>query len=271
MRRLLLILALLPGVVLPRPVAPSAAPAGEPPQTLVLCFEDSDVLPWRTRNKVGMNFVMLEAVAARTGLRFEYQGRPWRRCQDDLRRGSVDGAFGISVTPERQTFMVFPGGDTPDPTKRMFDGGYVLVRRRHTAVTFDGARIRGLSGPIGAQPATSIAQDLRREGYPVDDAAPTPQALLQKLASGRVAAAAVGTDQMHQLLREKHAWLSDIEVLPQPLVEKPYFLALSQSFAGRHPAIASRVWEAIGEVRESEAYQAELARMRDRLDRGSPP
>jgi polar amino acid transport system substrate-binding protein len=270
MRRLLLILAMLPGVVQPRPVAPLALPADEPPRTLVLCFEDSDVLPWRTRDKVGLNFVMLDAVAERIGLRFEYQGRPWRRCHDDLRAGRVDGTFGISVTPERQGFAAFPGGDAPDATQRMFEGGYVLVRRRGSALDFDGERITGLVGAIGAEPATSIAQDLRRRGYAVDDAAPSPQALLRKLAAGRIAAAAVGTDQMHQLRQQRHPWLLELEVVERPLVEKPYFLALSKPLVARHPELARRVWQAVAEVRESEAYQGELARVRGDSDGGSP-
>jgi polar amino acid transport system substrate-binding protein len=271
MRRLLLILAMLPGVVLPRPVAPTAAPATESPRTLVLCFEDSDVLPWRTRDKVGLNFVMLEAVAARSGLRFEYQGRPWRRCHDDLRAGRVDGTFGMSVTPERQAFAAFPGGETPDASRRMFEGGYVLVRRRGDSVDYNGQRIVGLVGPIGAEPATSIAQDLRRQGYPVDDAAPNPQALLRKLAAGRLGAAAVGTDQMHQLHQQDHPWLVELEVVERPLVEKPYFLALSKPLVAKHPELARRVWQAVAEVRESEAYQTELARMRGQPAAGSPP
>lgn len=260
---------MLPGVVLPRPVAPLDVPADEPPRTLVLCFEDSDVLPWRTRDKVGLNFTMLDAVADRTGLRFEYQGRPWRRCHDELRVGRVDGTFGISVTPERQGFAAFPGGEAPDATQRMFEGGYVLVRRRGNAVDYDGERITGLVGAIGAEPATSIAQDLRRRGYAVDDAAPSPQALLRKLAAGRIGAAAVGTDQMLQLRQQRHPWLLELEVVERPLVEKPYFLALSKPLVAQHPELARRIWQAVAEVRESEAYQAELARMRGQRDGGA--
>lgn len=273
MRFLAVFFAVVSGAAMAQPAAPapSAAdgtPAGGEPRTLTLCFENTDVLPWRTREKVGLNFTMLDAVAARTGLRLEYQGRPWRRCHDDLRAGRVDGTFGISVTPERQAFAAFPGGDLPDATKRMFEGGYVLVRRRGNAVDYDGERIIGLVGLIGAEPATSIAQDLRRHGYAVDDAAPSPQALLRKLAAGRIGAAAVGTDQMLQLRQQRHAWLDDLEVLPRPLVDKPYFLALSKPLVTRHPELARRIWEAVAEVRESEAYQAELARVRGPLEVG---
>lgn len=272
MRRLLLILAMLPGVVAPRPALPEAgALPGRPPDVLVLCFEDSDVLPWRSRDKVGLNFTMLDAVAARTGVRFEYQGRPWRRCHDDLRAGRVDGTFGMSVTTERLGFAAFPGGDNPDARQRMFEGGYVLVRRRGARVDVDGTRITGLTGPIGAEAATSIAQELRLEGYAVDDAAPSPQALLRKLAAGRIAAAAVGTDQMHQLRRQRPAWLLELEEAPRPLRHKPYFLALSKPFVARHPELAARLWQAVAEVRQSEAYRAALARARGRAVNGGAP
>ncbi len=263
---------MLPGVALSRPAPPTAdALPGAAPSVLVLCFEDSDVLPWRTREKIGLNFTLLNAVAARTGLRFEYQGRPWRRCHDDLRAGRVDGTFGMSVTTERQAFAAFPGGDTPDASRRMFEGGYVLVRRRGTRVDFNGERITGLVGAIGVEPATSIAQELRREGYAVDDAAPSPQALLRKLAAGRIEAAAVGTDQMHQLRWQRHAWLLDLEEAPRPLRHKPYFLALSKPFVARHPELAERIWKAVADVRESEAYQAALADARGRLHAGGAP
>ena len=254
-----MLLLLVATVATARPVAPSSvAPQIVVPERIVLCFEDTDVLPWRTRAKVGLNFTMLDAVAAKTGLRFDYQGRPWRRCHDDLRAGRVDGTFGMSFTPEREAFAVFPAGDPPDATKRMFEGGYVLVRRRRSAVDYDGTQITGLDGPIGTEPATSITQDLRRRGYDVDDAAPSPRALLRKLASGRLGAAAIGTDQMNQLQAEGGSWIGPLEVLPTPLVDKPYFLVFSRQFVASHPHLAERVWDAIAEVRESESYQAEV-------------
>lgn len=87
----------------------------------------------------------------------------------------------------------------------MFEGGYVLVRRAGTRVSFDGGRIQDLSGPIGAEPSHSIALDLARAGYEVDDGSPGPEALLRKLKAGRLGAAAVGTDQAHNLQRDDPA------------------------------------------------------------------
>lgn len=245
----------------------SAAPAAK--TTIVLCFENTDVLPWRTRQQTGLNFTLLNAVATRLALDFHYQGRPWRRCQDALRSGRVDGSFGMSYTPERAEFAVYPEGTPPNANQRMFRGGYVLVRRRGTSVDYDGTQIIGLTGPIGTEPATSITQDLRRRGYDVDDEAPSPRALLRKLASGRIGAAAVGTDQMNQQWETREPWLQDLEVLPTPLVDKPYFLVFSRSFSASHPGLAAQIWEAVTTVRNSAEYQQALAATRG--NRPPPP
>jgi polar amino acid transport system substrate-binding protein len=46
-----------------------------------------------------------------------------------------------------------------------------------------------------------------------------------------------------------------VEVLPLPLLEKPYFLMLSHDFVTRQPALAERIWTTIAEVRNSPAYR----------------
>lgn len=237
---------------------PAAEPEAEAKERVVLCFDDLDVAPWRTRRGKGLNFTMLEAVAQRSGIRFTLQPEPWRRCQDNVRRGRVDGSFGMSWTPERAAFALYPGGATPDPHYRMFEGGYLLVRRRGTTVAYDGQRITGLEGNLGAEPATSIAQDLRRRGYRVEDNAPDTVALLRKLASGRLGAAAIGTDQWHNLQREQPERFSSLEALPVPLVNKPYFVVFSKPFAERRPELAQRIWENVAAVRASPEYRAAM-------------
>ncbi len=232
--------------------------SGAEEHVIALCFDDSDVLPWRTREKTGLNFEMLKAVSVALGVQFSFHARPWRRCQDQLKKGEFDGSFGMSFTPERQTFAVYPPGAPSDASLRMFEGGYVLVRRRGTAVNFDGQRVSGLTRPIGAESSMSIVADLRRQGYDVDDGAASSMALLLKLMAERIDAAAIGTDQMRDLLLREGPRLSNLEVLPTPLVIKPYFLVFSKQFVESHPHVAERIWKAIAEHRDSPEYQAAL-------------
>jgi polar amino acid transport system substrate-binding protein len=126
-------------------------------------------------------------------------------------------------------------------------------------VGYDGRRITGLTGTIGAQRGTSITQDLRRQGLPVEDSSPDVRTTVVKLAAGRVHAAAIGTDQAERLLASDGDLAAKVEIVRPPLVEKPYFLVFAPGFAQRHPALVQRTWSAVAVERESPAYRQRLA------------
>lgn len=227
--------------------AKHATPSGE---VWVLCFEDTDIPPWRLRNHTGHNFRLLDAVAARVGIRFVYRGLPWRRCQAALATGEVDGAFANSFTPERRAMGLYPPGEPPQARYRLFSDGYALVRRRGDAVHLEQGRIVGLVGPVGSQAGYSIVDDLRRQGVAVEEGSPDPMALLRKLADGRVGAAAVGLSKMRELEATGDPVFQRIETLPEPLVRKDYFLMVSRQREARDPALAQAIWDAIAEERD---------------------
>jgi polar amino acid transport system substrate-binding protein len=233
---------------------PPPPPPPPPPRTLVLCFEDSDIPPWRMRNQTGHNFRLLDAVARNTSVRFVYRGLPWRRCQSDLAEGRVDGAFANSYTPERRAIGLYPPGATPDAAPdarfRLFSDGYALVRRRGDGVRLQDGRIVGLTGPVGSQAGYSIVDDLRRKGIAVEEGSPDPMALLRKLAEGRVGAAALGISKMRELEATGDPVFARIETLPEPLVRKDYFLMVSRQRYARDPALVQALWEAVAEQRD---------------------
>lgn len=255
MRRLLLILAMLPGMALASPAPSSPRPADGPARTLVLCFEDSDVPPWRKRDLTGHNFRLLDLVQRDVGVRFVYRALPWRRCHADLAEGKVDASFANSYLPERLAMGVYPPGDAPGAPPRdeyrMYSDGYVLVRRRGSAVHLSEGRIVGLDGPVGSQSGYSILADLKRQGIPVEEGTPDPMALLRKVANGRLGAGALGINKMRELQASGDPVMAAIEVLPEPLVRKPYFLLLSHQLAERDPQLATALWEAIARHRDA--------------------
>ena len=72
-----------------------AVAAGKP--GIPLCFERQEVLPWRTLDGGGLNFELLNEVARRTGVEFDYQSMPWKRCLAQLKANQVGGAFGQPI------------------------------------------------------------------------------------------------------------------------------------------------------------------------------
>ena len=233
--------------------ARAAGPALAARPAITLCFERQEVLPWRTLDGGGLNIELLNEVARRTSVAFEYQSMPWKRCQAQLKANQVGGAFAVSYLPERQALGAYPGGLTPDPARRLHVDRYFLVRRKGSRIDWNGKAFRNLDGRVGVQLGYSVGDFLRSQGVLVDEGSQRSDELLQKLLSGRIEAAALGGGDAGRLVRG--AMAQKLEIVPAPLLEKPYYLMLSHDLAAREPALAERIWKAVAEVRGSPSYQ----------------
>ncbi|WP_377701013.1 substrate-binding periplasmic protein [Pseudoduganella sp. UC29_71] len=245
-------------------VACLPAPAlAQPVETVTLCFERANVAPWRTEQQGGLNFELLHMVEQRLNIRFDFQSVPWKRCLAQLQANAYDGAFAVSYMPERRALGVFPGAagsstststsTGADSARRMHVDRYMLLRRKGSAVEWDGKALRKLDGPVGFQLGYSVGDVLRGLRVEVDEGSQRADELARKLIAGRVGAAALGGSDTAAVMRGPMA--AQLEVLPLPLIEKPYFLVLSHSMVERRPALAQRIWSAMAQARNSPAYR----------------
>jgi polar amino acid transport system substrate-binding protein len=230
-----------------------------PGEHITLCFERQEVRPWRTLDGGGLNFELLAEVAKRTGVVFDYQSMPWKRCLEQLKANQVGGAFAVSFNRERLALGAYPGVNpgASEPqanvAKRMHIDTYMLVRRRGSRLDWDGKAFRNLEGRIGFQLGYSVGDFLRAQGVSVDDGSQRSDELAQKLIAGRLAGAAMGGGDAARLMRGPYG--KRLEMLPIPLIEKPYFLVLSSALVASQPQLAARLWDAVEEVRNSPAYR----------------
>ncbi|MEO5933890.1 MAG: transporter substrate-binding domain-containing protein [Duganella sp.] len=231
----------------------SAHAADQRREVITLCFEAQDVLPWRTEKGGGLNFVLLKMVEQRLDIEFDYLSIPWKRCLAQLKANAVDGAFAVSYKPDRRELGEYPGGETPDVGKRMHVDRYVVLRKKGSKVEWDGKAFRNLDGPIGFQLGYSVGDVLRAQNLEVDEGSQRAVELARKLIAGRVAAAAVGGSDAAGLMRGPLK--SELEQLPIPIIEKPYFLILSHAMVAARPELAERIWRAVEEARNSAAYK----------------
>jgi polar amino acid transport system substrate-binding protein len=238
--------------------APSfAAPPASASQAISLCFERQEVLPWRTLDGGGLNFELLGEVARRLGIVFDYQSMPWKRCLAQVKADQVNGAFAVSFSRERLSLGAYPGvrglDGQADPARRMHVDRYVLVRRKGGKVDWDGKRFANVDGRIGFQLGYSVGDFLRAQNVPVDEGSQQADELVQKMLAGRLVAAALGGGDALRLMRTAYA--KEIEVVPTPLIEKPYYLMLSHAFVAQHPDLAERIWKTVEAVRTSSFYR----------------
>jgi polar amino acid transport system substrate-binding protein len=258
-RRLLLALCACTAWLCAAPASAQTAPAAP----LQLCYERADILPWRTMDDTGLNFDLINMAARKAQLAVNFVALPWKRCLAELQAQKMDGVIGASFSEDRKLIGAFPGGDTPQADARLHVDGYRLIRRKGDAVSWDGKRFENLNGPVGAQLGYSVVAQLKGLGVAVDDGSQTATELVQKLLSGRLAAAAVGSSDALVLSRPGAPYAERIEVVAAPLVEKPYFLMLSHDLVKQRPAVAQRLWQAIADSRQSPEYrQLERAAVR---------
>lgn len=244
----------LAGIALACAATPSfAAPAPGRTPTITLCYERADVRPWRTQAGEGLNFDLLRLVAERAGVTFNFQSMPFKRCLAQLKANTVDGVFAVSFKPDRLELGTYPGGATPDASKRMHVDRYILLRRKGSALDWDGKALRNVDGAIGAQLGYSITDQLRSLNVTVDEGSQRSDELIRKLLAGRIAGAALGGSDARTLLDGPYG--PQIEACPIPLVEKPYFLMLSHALVEKQPALARHIWSTIEQVRNSPAYK----------------
>ncbi len=237
----------------PQPHA-HANEALKPPAPLKFCFENATILPWRTADGKGLNVDLLQQVSQQVGQPFVYLALPWKRCLASLQANEVDGAFAASFSVERLEIGAYPGGKQADPAKRMHTDRYVLLKRKGSAVQWDGKQITNLDGVVGVQLGYSIGAQLRGWGIPVEEGNQGALALARRLILGRVGAIAMGGSDATMLMFQPEV-ANQLEELPVPLTEKPYYLLLSHQLLSRQPELAQRIWKGIETVRNSAAYK----------------
>lgn len=232
------------------------AHAADKPATVKLCYENEDFYPWVLKSKPGLNIILINAVEQKLGVKFELLGLPWKRCQDEMMNGVVDGLFSASFKTERMEIGTYPMvGAKPDESKALMRDGYTLYRLKGGNVQWDGKKLIA-SGAIGAQPGYSIVDQLKALGAKVDDGTRTSDDNMRKLIAGRVDAVALMSLEGENSLATNPEFAAKIEKVSPPLVDKPYYLMLSKQFVAKYGDFSKEIWNTAAQVRDSAEFKA---------------
>jgi polar amino acid transport system substrate-binding protein len=138
----------------------------------------------------------------------------------------------------------------------------VLYARKESGVSWNGQTISNASRPIGTQLSYSIADDLRKMGYAVEEEASVANNL-NKLAADRISAyAEIESIADYSLGKEKIRYENIVKLQP-PLREKFYYLLISKSFYEKNTQMAEKIWNAIRDVQQTEAYREMVGKYLD--------
>lgn len=212
-------------------------------------------------------YLLMRSVARQLPeLKLEFTPLPWTRCLGDAAAGLYDAVLAASHTPERvQQGLVYPldAEGRPDANRRMFQVGYVLLKRKDSPVRWDGERFLNSSTKpgelIGAERGYSIVLFARERGAAVEDRYPTFDSLVDALKLRRSAGVLVNQEGAAQLLANPD-WAREHELGGPPMTPRAYYLPVSRSFQQAHPGLVEQLWAAVTQARTEQEFKRQFSR-----------
>lgn len=231
--------------------------------TVHLCQSDEGDYPWTLADRPGLNNLLIERAARRSGVAVRFHPMPWARCLFKTSTGKMDGVVAASFRPERLRIGTYPMRDgRPDAERRLMHNQYLLYRRKgDRQVQWDGHQLH-INGMVGVQTGYSVATTLRSLGAMIHQNQRLPAPLLDGLLNNHLRAVALTAGQGQRLLADNPAYAQHLEALPVPLENKDFYLVLSWQFQRQHPRLTEQLWENLMHEQRSAEWQTEVARFR---------
>ena len=225
--------------------------------TLRLCTMESGIHPFISAAGTGIADQLIRQAAQEIGVAVELHAAPLTRCREEIRTNVADGFPYAPYTPTLAGFYVYPmRGAATDAARAVNNGRSMVFRRVGSKVEWDGQRFSQLATPVLVPFGMVMLQDqLKALDIAIDNSGKTMETNFTKILAGR-ADVAVGTEYHGRELLAQPQFAGRIEELPVPFTEAPYFLVTSRHFYEANPQLMEKLWDAIGRIRRTPAYQA---------------
>lgn len=235
--------------------AVAAQAAAAPP--LTLCFEEVIHLPWSRPDATGLNFDLLDRVQRQLDEHFIYAGKPWRRCIEELRTGSVDAVIGAADSVQRREFARFPAlpDGSADPARAMFESNFYVYLRVGGKASWDGHTLSTPDHAVAVPPGYIIGPILRQRGLEPRELARSAQDGLRLLADGMFDAALLLGDEAGDIARQDPRFRGKVVQAPVPYLPLSLYLMVGRNTYARDPTRIDAIWQAIARVRQTPEYR----------------
>ena len=239
-------------------------PAWAGPAPLTLCYEDVPQRPWSQPGAIGLNFDLLRRVEQQLGEHFIYAAKPWRRCLEEVRLGTVDGVVGAADGAGRRSYGVYPTlpDGRSDPARALFEDRVNVFLRSGGRASWDGRRLLSPNNEVAVQSGYLIASQLRQQGLRPRELVKSAEDGLRLLTAGLFDVAVLQGIEAETLVRDDPRFQGKVTQAPLPYAERAFHLLISRQAYQRDPRRIEAVWNAIAGVRVSPEYRQLLAEAR---------
>lgn len=219
---------------------------------LRLCVDARPHPPFLTPDGEGTVGALVRRAASEAGVALEFYSAPLTRCREEIRAGLADGYPSAAHTPSWLPLLDYPmKAGLPDPARAVLFVRVLAYQRQGGAVGWDGARFTRLNTPVLAGYGSALILDrLEAMRQASDTTGKNLEVNFAKLMAGR-GDVALGWEQDGAALMARPELAGKVEALAPPFAEAMFYLGLSKRFCRAHPALAERLWAAIGRIRSA--------------------
>lgn len=212
--------------------------------------------PFMFPNKDGTVQVLINMAAEQSGIKIKYEPMPIAKCVEELRQGNVQASAAMGFTPLNASVAAFPMKKTEADTARSVGTARSLVYRLSgSKVGWDGSHFSEIKHPLLFASGSSVfAEKAKALKIPYDDLTATFAKNLLKLQAGQ-GDAVIGFEHEGKLRLEEPGNVGKFEALPAPFTEAYYYMAFSKQYYEKNEAQVESLWNAVGKLKNSAAYQ----------------
>jgi polar amino acid transport system substrate-binding protein len=221
-----------------------------------VCVDANDWPPYTYATREGTLQILVRMAMAEQGGKVYFTALPWRRCEMEVEKGTIDAALGMPPTAASLARFAFPrSGGRPDTARSVAVTDIVLLRRAGSPVAWDGQHLSGFVGSVlYPQGYEEIQSRLAELGIPCTDDYHSDEQNLRALLAGRSTVMATYIEQARRLAVDPQ-YGGRIEILAPPLLRYDYYLAFGLGAYGAATTVVERLWGDLAKIRERPDYQ----------------
>jgi polar amino acid transport system substrate-binding protein len=225
---------------------------------LKFCFEDVPQRPWTMPDGSGLNFELLHRVEKLVGESFVFLPMPWKRCQEEVRNGELDGIIGAADSAERRSYAIFPiaASGAVDTSTSIYEDQFNVYQRAGSVAAWNGKELISSNRPVAVQSGYAVvAAMLRERDIKINDSIKSAEDGLRFLLDGIVDVAILQSIETEYLRKEDPRFKGAIVTAASPYVVLPLYLAINHLTYARDPKRIQAIWNAVRTVRNSAEYR----------------
>lgn len=222
--------------------------------SIQFCFEDQPYLPYlsdpsqESGNK-GLLVDLVEATASLQGVPISLERMPWKRCLRSLEQGTIDAAFAIIWTEERDQLFAYPMSKSgvPDSSKRLWKARYEVFTHKDMPLQWDGSTFTNVQYGLSAPKGYVAREKLASKGLLYDKELNPDRGFklvsLQRL-DGYIVEKLIGLEALKRLN------IDNVKVrFEQPYMQSDWFVAFSKQKYAKNKQLVETFWQQLRKTR----------------------